>query len=155
AFVERQSAAFEMSAYCAFHPDIVMEFKFPRLHCGRQKGRYATTEAIEIDRAILELSGLFDPTAYRIAAGLKPMDDPARHSLLNGWRSEIEPAPSCELHYLKPYFAAAGRHGPTLVEYALLRAAGRPVYATYAQARQVADSITSSGPFNEESYRNR
>jgi glycosyltransferase involved in cell wall biosynthesis len=119
------------------------------------KFRYDSTEAIEIDRAILDLSGLFDPMAYRIAARLEPSDDPVRHYLLEGWRSEIEPAPGCELKYMKPYFAAAGRHGPTLVEYALLRAAGRRVYATYAEAKHVADLIMASGLFNEEFYRSR
>ena len=119
------------------------------------KFRYESTETIEIDRAILDLSGLFDPMAYRIAAGLDPSDDPARHYLQAGWRSEIEPAPGCELQYMKPYFAAAGRYGPTLVEYALLRAAGRRVYATYAEAKQVADLIMSSGLFDEDFYRSR
>jgi glycosyltransferase involved in cell wall biosynthesis len=86
------------------------------------------------------------------AGAFEPGGDAVSHRVERA--AEIQDR-AVDLDYLKPYFAAAGRHAPTLVEYDLLRAAGRPVYATCAQARQVADTIMSSGLFNEKSYRSR
>src|SRR5262245_17091762 len=111
---------------------------------------------IEEDRDIgcrlLEESGLFDVTTYCAAAGLEAGADGARHYLLHGWRANLEPNPNFEGSFLYPYYRSAGLDGPPALTFLMLQAAGWPVYATRAQAQDIARIIGLSALFDAAGY---
>jgi glycosyltransferase involved in cell wall biosynthesis len=149
---------FDPHAYIAFYPDIAADPDFARSHYltyGRAEGRYPSEQALESDRQILVDAGIFDEIFYRAAVGSDAASDPIRHYLLYGWKQGIGPAPRFEASFLLPYYQAAEFRGPPAVTYALLLAAGWPVYAMRAEAEAVAHVVRSSSLFDTDSYRNR
>jgi glycosyltransferase involved in cell wall biosynthesis len=112
-------------------------------------------DAGEINLAILLGSGIFDESYYRAAAGLSPSDDAARHYLLNGWKSGIEPSANFEGAFLAPYFRAAGFFGAPAIVYAMFRAAGWAAYSNRAQAEWAAEFVRASELFDSAGYRVR
>jgi glycosyltransferase involved in cell wall biosynthesis len=109
-------------------------------------------EDLSINCRLLEDSGLFDAQTYSVAAGLGDQVNHLEHYLSRGWQLGLEPGPNFDGAFLQPYFRSAGFSGPPAVTYLILRAAGWPVYATRAEAEQVAALIRNSGLFDENAY---
>ena len=118
-------------------------------------GNDQTDRESELDRRWLEESGLLDATRYRTAAGLPPDVNAARHYLAHGWRAHLEPNASFDGHFLYPYYRSAGLEGPPALTFLMLRASGWQVYATRAQAEEIASAIRSSPLFDAASYAER
>jgi glycosyltransferase involved in cell wall biosynthesis len=114
-----------------------------------------TAQQRAADCRLLEGSGLFDQASYRAAAKLAPTVNAAEHYLTVGWQQGIEPGPRFEGGFLQPYFSSAGFVGPPAITYLTLRDAGWPVYATRAQAEEVACPIRASDLFDASGYRAR
>ena len=104
------------------------------------------------DCRLLEASGLFDEASYRAAAKLEPVVNAGEHYLTVGWRLGIEPGPQFDGAFLQPFFSSAGFVGPPVMTYLTLREAGWPVYATRAQAEEVAGPIRASELFDASGY---
>jgi len=97
-------------------------------------------------------SGLLDEAAYCAAAGIDQSTDAARHYLLTGWHTGLEPGPEFDGSFLAPYFRNAGYRDPPALIYLDLRAAGYPVYATRAAAEECAATIRTSDLFDAADY---
>ena len=116
---------------------------------------YLRNDAIETNLAIFLASGIFDENYYRTVGELSPSDDAARHYLLSGWKSGIEPSGAFEGAFLAPYFKAAGFLGSPAIVYAMFRAAGWAAYTTRAQAEWAAEFVRKSELFDAAEYRTR
>jgi glycosyltransferase involved in cell wall biosynthesis len=113
---------------------------------------WRSEHACDADCRLLEESGLLDVTAYRAAAGLSSGANAARHYVLDGWRAHLEPNGTFEGRFLHPYYRSAGLDGPPALTFLMMQAAGWPVYATRAQAQDVASVVARSGLFDAAHY---
>jgi glycosyltransferase involved in cell wall biosynthesis len=64
----------------------------------------------------------------------------------------IIPGPRLEGAFLQPYFSSAGFSGPPAITYLTLRDAGWPVYATRAEAEEIAETIRADNLFDAAGY---
>jgi len=124
--------------------------EFPDLE--RLRSRLSASDVTPKDCRLLESSEVFDQQAYRAAAGIGENVAAAEHYLAVGWRQGLEPGPKFEGAFLQPYYRSAGFAGPPALTYLLLRAAGRPAYATRAAAEAVASVIRASDLFDHAGY---
>jgi glycosyltransferase involved in cell wall biosynthesis len=146
------------SAYIAIYPDITPDPDVARRHYfehGRFEGRYPSEQALEYDRLILIAGGVFDPSFYRLSAGAEGVEDLARHYLLHGWRSGVEPAEGFDSAFLAPYFRTLGYYRAPGATYAQLRIAGWGTPPNREAADVVARLVRSSAFFDAEAYRAR
>src|SRR5262249_5092218 len=65
------------------------------------------------------------------------------------------PGTQFEGAFLQPYFSSAGFSGPPALTYLTLRDAGWPVYATRAEAEEIAETIRTSDLFDPAGYATR
>jgi len=118
----------------------------------RRLNSYDTREDLLADRRLLELSDIFDASAYRAIAGIPLEVDAAEHYLVEGWRRGLEPGPHFESRFLYPYYCSAGFTGPPALTYLMLRTSGPAAYRTRGEADAAASVVRSSGYFDAAGY---
>lgn len=101
---------------------------------------------------ILSDSGIFNGHYYARSFGPTSQINPIEHYLLGGWRQGLEPAADFDGSWLYPYFASAGFSEPPALTYAILSAAGSPLFRTQKSAEAAAQIIRSSGMFDVDQY---
>ncbi len=108
--------------------------------------------AIQDQRDLLEISGLFDVSNYVKLAGEGAVGDPITHYLTEGWRRDLRPNPTFPAEQFRPYFRDLGLEQSPFTTWLTLQWAGWALPWSAEELTQLAAEIRSTGLFDEEFY---
>jgi glycosyltransferase involved in cell wall biosynthesis len=109
-----------------------------------------------LDVEQLALSGLVDEAEYRVRASLPGDADAVAHYLEHGWLQGLDPHAGFDGAFLRPYYEAAGRHGPPALTWLDLSVLpGRRPPISRAEVEPLADLFRTHPLFDSFQYAER